>query len=84
VSLTISAKSSDAVRQARWAVLRFEMPMGPPKRLRIDVLDGSGTRTLYNAMEESGRLVETGVSVSGKATAQVYLNNEFAKEIEIE
>ncbi len=84
VSLTISAKSSDAVRQARWAVLRFEMPMGPPKRLRIDVLDSSGTRTLYNAMEEGGRLVESGVSVSGKATAQVYLNNEFIKELDIE
>jgi eukaryotic-like serine/threonine-protein kinase len=84
VSLTVSAKSSDAVRKARWATVRFEMPLGPPKRLRIDVLDGSGTRTLYNAMEEGGRLVEVGVSVSGKATAQLYLNNEFINELDIE
>jgi serine/threonine-protein kinase len=84
VTLTVSALSSDAAKQARWSVVRFQMPMGAPKRLKIDVLDTSGTRTIYNGMEEAGRMVETGVSVTGKATAEVYLNGAFAQEINVE
>jgi len=84
VSLTVSAKSSDLAKKARWTTLHYQLPVGPPKRVRIDVLDGSGTRTVYNAMEEGGSTVQTGLSVAGKASAQVYLNNAFDKEIEIE
>lgn len=84
VTLTVSALSSEASHQARWSVVRFQMPMGPPKRLKIDVLDASGTRTIYNAMEEGGKLVETGVSVTGKASAQVFLNGAFAQDLSVE
>jgi serine/threonine-protein kinase len=84
VTLTVSSRSEDVVKQARWSVVRFQMPVGAPKRLKIDVMDASGTRTIYSAMEEPGREVETGVSVTGKATAQVFLNGTFMQEITIE
>lgn len=84
VTLTVSALSSEATKQARWSVIKFQMPTGAPKRLKIDVLDASGTRTVHNAMEEADRLVETGVSVTGKASAQVYLNGTFAQELNVE
>jgi serine/threonine-protein kinase len=84
VTLTVSARSVDVAKQARWAVVQFQMPVGSPKRLKIDVLDTSGTRTIYNAMAESGRTIETGISVTGKASAQVYLNGAFTQEINVE
>jgi serine/threonine-protein kinase len=84
VTLTVSARSEDAAKQARWTMVRFQMPEGAPKRLKIEVMDASGSRTVYNAMGEPGRAIETGISVTGKATAQVYLNGTFAQEINIE
>ena len=84
VSFTVSAKSSDANLKSRYAKVVYDMPDGNPRRLQIDVFDGSGTRTLYNKMETPKDHVEIGVSVSGKASAQIYLNQEFVKEIPIE
>jgi beta-lactam-binding protein with PASTA domain len=83
VSFVISRKSSEDLK-ARYAKIAFDMPEGNPRRLQIDVFDGSGTRTIYNKMESPKNHVELGVSVSGKASAQVYLNQEFVKEIPIE
>ncbi len=83
-SFTVSSKSSDQDLPSRYTKIQFEMPPGNPKRLQIDVFDGSGTRTIYNKMESPGEQIEVGVSVSGKASAQVYLNQEFVKEIPIE
>jgi serine/threonine-protein kinase len=85
VTLTVSALSGEASQNARWSVIRFQMPAGDaPKRLKIDVLDASGTRTVHTAMEPPGQMVETGVSVTGKASAQVYLNGVFIQEIKVE
>ena len=84
VSLTVSAKSSDANLKPRYATLQFDMPDGNPKRLKIDVFDSTGTRTLYNKMESPKDHVELGVTVSGKAAAEIYLNQEFEKEIPID
>ncbi|MGH7739838.1 MAG: PASTA domain-containing protein [bacterium] len=83
VSLTISAKSSDANRKARYATIQYNMPDGNPRRLQIDVFDGTGTRTIYNRMESPDDHVEVGVTVSGKASAEIYLNQEFIQEIPI-
>lgn len=82
VSFVISGKSD--LGNPRYAKVAFDMPEGNPKRLQIDVLDISGTRTIYNRMETSKDHVEVGVSVKGKASAQIYLNQEFVKEIPIE
>ena len=83
VSFVVSSKSTDTLK-SRYAKIAFDMPEGNPRRLQIDVFDGSGTRTIYNKMESPKDHVEVGVSVSGKASAQVYLNQEFVKEIPIE
>jgi eukaryotic-like serine/threonine-protein kinase len=84
ISLVISAKSTEAALQARYLKISYDMPPGNPRRLQIDVFDSSGTRTLYNKMESPGDHVELGVSVTGRASAQIYLNQEFVKEIPIE
>jgi len=84
VSLTVSTTTADASLQARLAVFTYTMPEGPPKRLRIDVLDNTGTRTAYNRMEEAGNEVKLEIKVTGKATAQVYLNQLFDRDLPIE
>jgi beta-lactam-binding protein with PASTA domain len=84
VSFVVSAKSSDQNLKARYTKIQFDMPDGGPKRLQIDIFDSSGTRTIYNKMESPKEHVELGVSVAGKASAQVYLNQEFVREIPIE
>lgn len=83
VSFVVSAKSSDQT-QARLSKVAFDMPEGSPRRLQIDVFDGTGTRTIYNKMESPKDHVELDVTVTGKASAQVYLNQEFVKDIPIE
>jgi hypothetical protein len=83
VSFVVSAKSSENGKP-RYAKVVFDMPEGNPRRLQIDIFDGSGTRTLYNKMESPKDHVELGVSVTGKASAQIYLNQEFVKEIPVE
>jgi eukaryotic-like serine/threonine-protein kinase len=83
VSFVVSAKSTDQT-QARLSKVVFDMPEGNPRRLQIDVFDGTGTRTIYNKMESPKDHVELEVTVTGKASAQVYLNQEFLKEIPIE
>jgi serine/threonine-protein kinase len=84
VSFTVSTTSQDASIQARLSPFTYTMPEGPPRRLRIDVFDGTGTRTLYNRMEEAGNEVKFDVKVTGKASAQVYLNQQFDREFPIE
>lgn len=84
ISFVVSAKTSDANLKARYTKVNFEMPEGNPRRLQIDVFDASGTRTIYNRMESPKEKVEVGVSVTGKASAHVYLNQEFVREIPIE
>jgi serine/threonine-protein kinase len=84
VELVVSAKSSDASLKARFAKVVFDMPEGNTRRLQIDVFDSTGARTLYNRMQSPLDHVEMEVSVTGKASAQVYLNQEFVKEIPIE
>jgi beta-lactam-binding protein with PASTA domain len=84
VELVVSAKSSDASLKARFAKIVFDMPVGNTRRLQIDVFDSTGTRTLYNRMQSPLDHVEVEASVTGKASAQVYLNQEFVEEIPIE
>lgn len=84
VSFVVSAKSSEPSLKTRSAKIVFDMPEGNPRRLQIDIFDSSGTRTIYNKMETPKDHVELDVLVSGKASAQVYLNQEFVKEIPIE
>jgi hypothetical protein len=79
----VSSKSTVELKP-RYAKIAFDMPEGNPRRLQIDIFDGSGTRTIYNKMESPKDHVELGVSVTGKASAQIYLNQEFEKEIPIE
>jgi hypothetical protein len=79
-----SAKTSDASLRARYSKIMYDMPDGNPKRLQIDIFDSTGTRTIYNKMESPKEHIELGISVTGKASAQVYLNQEFVKEIPIE
>jgi beta-lactam-binding protein with PASTA domain len=84
VSFVVSAKSSDGSAKPRYAKVIYDMPEGTPKRLQIDVFDATGTRTIYNKMESPKNHIELDVTVTGKASAQVYLNQEFTKEIPIE
>jgi beta-lactam-binding protein with PASTA domain len=84
VTFTVSAKSSDANLKARYVTLQYDMPEGNPRRLQMDVFDSTGTRTVYNKMESPKDHVEVGVTVSGKAAAEIYLNQEFVKEIPVE
>ncbi len=84
VSLVVSAKSSDAALKARLSKVDFDMPPGNPHRLQIDLFDSTGTRTVYNRMQSPLDHVEVEVSVTGKASAQIYLNQEFVKEVPIE
>ena len=84
VTFTVSAKSSDANLKARYVTLQYDIPEGNPRRLQIDVFDSTGTRTVYNKMESPKDHVEVGVTVSGKAAAEIYLNQEFVKEIPVE
>ncbi len=84
VSFVVSAKSGEGDLKARYAKVSYDMPEGSPKRLQIDVFDSSGTRTIYNRMESPKDHVEVGVSVTGKASAQIYLNQQFMKEIPID
>lgn len=84
VSFVASAKSTDVNLKARYSKIMYDMPDGNPKRLQIDIFDSTGTRTIYNKMESPKEHIEVGVSVTGKASAQVYLNQEFVKEISIE
>jgi serine/threonine-protein kinase len=85
-AVTLTSRPS-AARPRRTPLERHPVPdarRGRPKRLKIDVLDASGTRTVHTAMEPPGQMVETGVSVTGKASAQVYLNGVFIQEIKVE
>ncbi len=84
VSLTVSTTSSEASLQPRLANFNFTMPEGPPRRLRIDVFDSTGTRTIYNKMEEPGNPVSFEIKVTGRATAQVYLGQQFEREVSLE
>ncbi len=83
VSFVISSKS-DENPKTRMAKIEFDMPDGNPRRLQIDVFDSSGTQTIYNKMESPKDHVELDVKVTGQASAQVYLNQEFVKEIPID
>jgi beta-lactam-binding protein with PASTA domain len=83
VSFSVSAKSADANSKPRYSKVVFDMPLGNPKRLQVDIFDGTGTRTIYNKMESPKDHVELGVSVTGKAFAEIYLNQEFLEEIAI-
>jgi beta-lactam-binding protein with PASTA domain len=84
VSFVISGKSDQANQQPRLTKVVFDMPEGNPRRLQIDVLDSTGTHTIHNRMESPKDHIEVRVTVTGKATAQVYLNQEFVKELPIE
>jgi len=84
VSFVVSAKSTGESSKPRYAKVNYDMPEGTPKRLQIDVFDSTGTRTIYNKMESPKNHIELDVTVTGKASAQVYLNQEFEKEIPIE
>jgi len=84
VTFTVSAKSSDLDLKARYVTLQYDIPDGNPRRLQIDLFDSTGTRTVYNKMESPKDHVEVGVTVSGKASAEIYLNQEFVKEIPVE
>jgi hypothetical protein len=84
VSFTVSAKSGDMDSKARYVTLQYDMPDGNPRRLQIDLFDSTGTRTVYNKMESPKDHVEVGVTASGKASAEIYLNQEFVKEIPVE
>jgi beta-lactam-binding protein with PASTA domain len=84
VSFVVSAKSADANSKPRYSKVVFDMPLGNPKRLQIDIFDGTGTKTIYNKMESPKDHVELGVSVTGKAYAEIYLNQQFLQEIPIE
>ncbi len=84
VSFVVSAKSGERDLKARYSRISYDIPEGGPKRLQIDVFDSTGTRTIYNRMESSKDHVEVGVSVTGKASAQIYLNQQFMKEIPID
>ncbi len=84
VTLTVSTTSADSAVQARLAPFDFVMPEGPPRRLRIDVMDNTGTRTIHNKMEETGNEIKLEIKVTGKATAQIYLNQQFDRDIPIE
>jgi hypothetical protein len=79
----VSMKSSDENLTTRHADIEFDVPDVNPKRLQIDVFDSAGTRTVYNKMASPLEHVELGVNVSGKASALIYLNQEFVKEISI-
>lgn len=84
VSFVVSAKSADANSKPRYSKVVFDMPLGNPRRLQIDIFDGTGTRTIYNKMESPKDHVELGVNVTGKAFAEIYLNQEFLEEIPIQ
>jgi beta-lactam-binding protein with PASTA domain len=84
VSFVVSAKSADSSLKARYSKVVFDMPEGNPKRLQIDVFDQTGTQTIYNKMESPKDHVELGVSVTGKAVAEIYLNQQFLEELPIE
>jgi len=81
VSFTVSAKSADTNSKPRYSKVIYDMPMGNPRRLQIDIFDGTGTRTIYNKMESPKDHVELGVNVTGKAFAEIYLNQEFQQEL---
>ena len=80
----VSAKSADSSLKARYSKVVFDMPEGNPKRLQIDVFDQTGTQTIYNKMESPKDHVELGVNVTGKAVAEIYLNQQFLEELPIE
>ncbi len=84
VSFVVSAKSADSGLKARYSKVVFDMPLGNPKRLQIDIFDETGTQTIYNKMESPKDHVEIGVSVTGKAVAEIYLNQQFLEELPIE
>jgi len=84
VSFVVSAKSADSSLKARYSKVVFDMPLGNPKRLQIDIFDETGTQTIYNKMESPKDHVEIGVSVTGKAVAEIYLNQQFLEELPIE
>jgi beta-lactam-binding protein with PASTA domain len=84
VSFVVSAKSADSSLKPRYSKVVFDMPLGNPKRLQIDIFDETGTQTIYNKMESPKDHVEIGVSVTGKAVAEIYLNQQFLEELPIE
>lgn len=84
VSFVVSAKSADANIKTRYSKVVFDMPVGSPKRLQIDVFDSTGTRIIYNKMESPRNHIEVGTSVTGKAFAEIYLNQRFVQEIPID
>jgi beta-lactam-binding protein with PASTA domain len=84
VSFVVSAKSVDTSLKARYSKVVFDMPLGNPKRLQIDIFDETGTQTIYNKMESPKDHVEIGVSVTGKAVAEIYLNQQFLEELPIQ
>lgn len=84
ITLTVSARSLDGDQEARLARIRYHVPPGITRRVRIELLDQTGTRTLHNRMESGDAVVEIEFQATGRATAQVYLNNEFAEEIPVD
>lgn len=81
VSFTVSSTSAQSAQKPRLSRLRYTLPPGPVRRLRIDVLDASGSRTLYNQMVRAEEIVDMSVRVTGEAVAQIFWNNELVEEM---
>jgi serine/threonine-protein kinase len=83
VALVISDTSSDKNEKARYRTIKFTVPGPTVHRVQIDILDNTGTRTIYDKMKKPGSEIKLGVTIHGRAEAEIYLNQQFFEEISI-
>jgi beta-lactam-binding protein with PASTA domain len=84
--LTLSvAKGQGQGSQARFTTLNYQVPSKgvSEKRVRINVVDESGTRVAYQEMEKPGASLAIPFTVHGKARCQVYLSGQMVQDAEI-
>lgn len=84
VYFVISVTSGEENDAAKIKMLYYEVGQGLfEKRVRIVVSDESGEREVFNAPQAPGSKVNVGISVKGKATAKIFVNEVLVEEREM-
>ncbi len=85
VELTISIKSGEELASPTVKMLHYEVAQGLlEKRVRILVTDEQGEREAYNQTQTPGSKVNLAVTVKGKASAKIYVNEILAEERQLQ
>jgi len=82
VTLTLAPLAEGA--RAKLLHFHYDVPQGGgARRVRVVLVDESGIREVMSEMADAGSAVDKGFTVQGDAVAEVYLNNQFTREVRL-